>query len=193
MVDKLYLGIIVVLVLIIAYVTLQPDQTQEQANRDHAADVVRTLYEMQYESPSEVLKTDELYGIYRMTVRFTDFNGQQQTQEIFVTKDGQLLTDRFLITESYRTALDNQKKFVECMRDKNLRIIGQRNDTATVQQLDVLGTYAYKLFVPCEGANEQTCNALNITRYPVTYYNNSIYDNIYDRDFFSQLTECKQG
>ncbi|HLD39343.1 MAG TPA: hypothetical protein VJB05_03460 [archaeon] len=193
MVDKLYLGIIVVLVLIIAYVTLQPDQTQEQANRDHAADVVRTLYEMQYESPAEVLKTDELYGIYRMTVRFTDFNGQQQTQESFVTKDGQLLTDRFLITESYRTALDNQKKFIECMRDKNLRIIGQRNDTATIQQLDILGTYAYKLFVPCEGANEQTCAALNLTRYPVTYYNSSIYDNIYDRDFFSQLTECKLG
>ena len=128
-----------------------------------------------------------------MTLRFTDFNGQQQRQEIFVTKYGQLLTDRFLITESYRTALDNQKKFVECMRDKNLRIIGQRNDTATVQQLDVLGTYAYKLFVPCEGANEQTCAALNLTRYPVTYYNSSIYDNIYDRDFFSQLTECKQG
>ncbi len=191
MVDKVYAGIIVVLVLVIAYLVVQSNQVNvEQFNKQHVADAVRTLYELQYESPAEILKTDDVYGIYRMTVRFTDYTGQQQTQDVFVTKDGQLITDRFLITESYTAYLDNQKKFVECMLNKNLRVLGQRNDTGTLQQINVLGPYAYKVFVSCDGANEQTCASLGITRYPATVYNNTLYDNIYNIDFYTQLTGC---
>ena len=191
-IDKVYVGVIAVLVLIIAYLVVQSNQAvTDQANKQHAADAVKTLYELQYEKSAEILKIDDLYGIYRMTVRFTDYANQQQAQDVFVTKDGQLLTDRALIIETYRTFLDNDKKFIDCLNSKNVRIAGQTNDTATIQQLNLLGTYSYKLFVSCDGANEQTCNNLGITRYPTTVYNNTPYTNIFNTDFFSQLTGCQ--
>jgi len=79
---------------------------------------------------------------------------------------------------------------IECLSGANLRILGQSNDTATLQQFNVLGTYSYKLFVSCDAANEQSCRDLGVARYPTTIYNNTGYANIYAPAFFSQLTGC---
>jgi len=128
--------------------------------------------------------------VYKVVVRFADFSGQRVTQDVYITKDGKLLTDRFIVTDDYRAALQSQKSFIECLSSANLRILGQSNDTATLQQFNVLGTYSYKLFVSCDAANEQTCRDLGVTRYPTTIYNNTGYANIYAPAFFSQLTNC---
>jgi len=191
MVDKVYLGIIGVLVLIVIYLFAQSNQNlQDISGQQNAANAVKDIYDLQYETNSEVLSTVEMNGVYKVVVRFTDFSGQRVTQDVYITKDGKLLTDRFIVTADYRTALQNQKTFVECLADANLRIAGQSNDTATLQQFNVLGTYSYKLFVSCDAANEQSCRDLGVTRYPTTIYNSTGYANIYAPAFFSQLTGC---
>src|SRR3989338_4704629 len=131
MVDKVYLGVIAVLVIIVAYMVVQTNQSSaEQFNQASAGNTVKALYELQYESPAEVLGISEINGVYKVSVRFADFTGQQTTQDVFVTKDGKLMTDRFIVTDNYRSAITAQKTFVECLRDSGVRILGQSNDTA---------------------------------------------------------------
>ncbi|KHO48142.1 MAG: hypothetical protein QT00_C0001G0155 [archaeon GW2011_AR5] len=191
MVDKVYIGIIAVLVLIVIYLFAQSNQNlQDISGQQAAANAVKDIYDLQYETNSEVLSTVEMNGVYKVVVRFADFSGQRVTQDVYITKDGRLLTDRFIVTADYRTALQNQKTFIECLSGANLRILGQSNDTATLQQFNVLGTYSYKLFVSCDAANEQSCRDLGVARYPTTIYNNTGYANIYAPAFFSQLTGC---
>ena len=191
MVDKVYIGIIAVLVFIVIYLFAQSNQNlQDISGQQAAANAVKDIYDLQYETNSEVLSTVEMNGVYKVVVRFADFSGQRVTQDVYITKDGRLLTDRFIVTADYRTALQNQKTFIECLSGANLRILGQSNDTATLQQFNVLGTYSYKLFVSCDAANEQSCRDLGVARYPTTIYNNTGYANIYAPAFFSQLTGC---
>ncbi len=190
--DKVYLGIIVVLVLIVAYVGTQSGQYGlDVAEKASASAIVEELYELQYESDAEILSVSDQNGLYKVIVRFTDFAGQSATQDVFVTKDGELLTDRLIITENYKNALANQKSFAECLADTGLRILGKTDDTATLQQLDVLGTYAYKVFVSCDGPSEQACIDLGVQRYPTTVYNNTGFDNLYNPQFFAELTGCE--
>lgn len=194
MVDKVYLGIIVVLVLIIGYLFTQSNQNfQDVAGQQNAANVVKDIYDLQYETNSEILSTVEMNGVYKVVVRFNDFAGQKTTQDVFITKDGKLVTDRFIIADNYKTALQKQKTFIECLLNRNLRILGQANDTATLQQFNVLGTYSYKLFVSCDTPNEQACRDLGVTRYPTAVYNNTGYANIYGAEFFGNLTGCAIG
>ena len=190
--DKVYVGIIVVLVLVIVYVFVRPtpQANQNMISEQDAANTIRGIYELQYESPANITNVENLSGIYKVTVLFTDFNGNRTTQDIFITTDGKLITDRFIIADNYRIFLLNQKKFVECMRDRGLRILGKSNDTATLQQLQILGTYSYKLFVSCDGTSETACTNLGVTRYPTAVYNSTGYSNIYTADVFSQLTGC---
>ena len=191
MVDRVYVGIIVVLVLIIGYLFVQSNQNlQDVSGQQNAANTVKDIYDLQYETNAEILSTVEMNGVYKVVVKFTDFNGQKTTQDVFITKDGKLITDRFIVADNYRAALQKQKTFIECMLGKNLRILGQSNDTATLQQFQVLGTYAYKLFVSCNDTNEETCRNLGVTRYPTTVYNSTGYANIYNPEFFAQLTGC---
>ncbi len=191
MADKIYLGIILVLVVIVAYLFVQSNQNlQDMSGQQNAANTVKDIYDLQYETDSEILSSVETSGVYKVVIRFTDFSGQRTTQDVFITKDGKLITDRFVIADNYRSALRNQKSFIECLLGRNLRILGQSNDTATLQQFNVLGTYSYKLFVSCNDANEQACRDLGVTRYPTTIYNNTGYANIYPAAFFSQLAGC---
>ena len=191
MVEKVYVAIIAVLVVVIAYLFVQSNQNlSDLSGQQAAANTVKDIYDLQYETNSEVLSAVEMNGIYKAVVRFNDFSGQRVTQDVFITKDGKLITDRFIIADNYRTALQRQKSFVECLLERNLRILGQSNDTATLQQFNVLGTYSYKLFVSCNGADEQSCRDLGVDRYPTTVFNSTGYANIYAPQFFSQLTGC---
>lgn len=192
MVDKIYLGIIAVLVLIIAYLFVQSNQNiADLTGQQNAANTVKDIYDLQYETNSEILSTVETNGIYKVVIRFTDFNGQKTTQDVYITKDGKLIAERFIIADNYKELLEKQKEFIECLLDKGVRILGQTNDTATLQQFTVLGTYSYKLFVSCSDENEEACRNLGVTRYPTTVYNSTGYSNIYTPEFFAQLAGCR--
>lgn len=190
--DAVYIGVIVVLVAVVTYVLVQPSVTGFVANPGEKAiaDSIKSLYELQYESLAEVTNMTEQNGIYHFTVKFVDYTGKPAVQDVFVTKDGQLLTDRFLIIDNYKKSLDFQKRFVDCLNVKGVRILGQTADQATMQQLNILGTYSYKIFASCDGTNDQTCKNLGIRRYPTTVFNNTGYDNIYGADFYANLTGC---
>lgn len=189
--EKVYAGIIAVLVVVIAYLFLQSNQNLQDVSVERAAaNTVKDIYDLQYETNSEILSISEVNGVYRVVVRFNDFSGQRVTQDVFITKDGKLITDRFVVADNYRAALTAQKNFIECLAGRNLRILGQPNDTATLQQFNVLGTYSYKLFVSCAGASEQSCRDLGVDRYPTAVFNSTGYSNIYGPEFFSQLTGC---
>lgn len=186
-----YVAVIVVLVLAIGYLLVQSNQMSgEAASQQTVSDVVKNIYELRFESSAEILKVDQVNGLYKVVVRFTDQTGQPQTQDVYLTKDGKLLTTSLLLTDNYRLFLSAEKQLAECMVNSGLRIFGKTDDTATLQQLQALGDYSYKLFVPCDGTNEATCNGLGITRYPTAVYNNTGYSNIYTAQFFSQLTGC---
>ena len=188
--DKVYVGIIVVLILVIGYLVMQaPGMGSQQT----ASSTVKQIYDLQFETNSEVLAVNDTNGIYKMVVRFNDPTGKSTTQDIFVTKDGKLFTNTLVSSDTYLSFLNIERKFAECLQIKGVRILGQVNDTATLQQLQALGTYSYKVFVSCDGANEAQCQQIGIVKYPTTVYNNTAYTELYTPAFYSQLTNCTIG
>ncbi|HLD39274.1 MAG TPA: hypothetical protein VJB05_03105 [archaeon] len=188
--DKVYVGIIVVLILVIGYLVMQ---APIMGNQQTASSTIKQIYDLQFETNSEVLAVNDTNGIYKMVVRFNDPTGKSTTQDIFVTKDGKLFTNTLVSSDSYLSFLNTEKNFAECLQIKGVRILGQANDTATLQQIQALGTYAYKIFVSCDGTNEAACQQIGITKYPTTVYNNTAYTELYTPAFYSQLTNCTIG
>lgn len=186
--DKIYVGIIVVLILVIGYLLMQP--TPAIGNQQAASGVIKQIYDTQFETTSEVLNVNDTNGVYKMAVRFNDPTGKSTVQDVYVTKDGKLFTNTLVNSESYLSFLNIEKNFAECLQTKGVRILGQTNDTATLQQLQALGNYAYKVYVSCDGANEAQCKQIGVTKYPTTVYNSTAYTELYTAAFYVQLTNC---
>jgi hypothetical protein len=183
--------IIAVLVIIAAYAVIVTFMFFQPAGATSAAAAVKEIYELQYESPAEILSVNETSGMFDVKVKFRDYSGNETTNDVFVTRDGRLIADRLIISETYKRMLAAQKNFSECLFNKGLRILGQADDAATLQQLDVLGVYAYKVFVSCDGTNDVSCKNLGVLKYPTTVYNNTGYDSFYSAQFLADMTGCQ--
>ncbi len=110
--------------------------------------------------------------------------------EAYVTKDGNLIVNNPVNVTAYMEQLRRVKTFDECLAGKKLAVAGQTTDANTVQQLRVLGNFAYKFYVDCSGANLQMCQQAGIKEIPVTVFDNSSYTGVQPLSFFENLTGC---
>lgn len=189
-----YIGIIIILLIAVAVLGMQNTGIftgQATGKQDAAVKAVENIYSLITENPVEVLKVEEQSGLYRIVMRTTLPNGQQNVAEAFVTKDGSMILTNPLNTTAYADQLTKEKAFAECVASKRLVVAGQATDSNTIQQLRLLGNFAYKFYVDCSGANLQVCQQANITQIPLVVYNNASYPGVQARSFFEDLTGCR--
>lgn len=183
-----YIVVIVVLVAAIAFFFLQ--DTLITGSQNQAVGMVTDVYGLITESDVEVLSVEEMSGMYKVLLRLKGPQGDI-LQEVYVSQDGSLITENIIITEDYKTSLENQKAFMGCLQEKQVLIFGQSNEPNTIQQLQVLGNFAYKIYVDCLGAQLEACQQLGIEAIPSIVYEGKIYQGAKNVDWFESLTGCE--
>jgi hypothetical protein len=158
----------------------------------NAMDKVVKVYELLSEGKVEVMKTTEESGLYRVVLRVTTANGDS-LQEVYVSKDGSIITDKVIRTDDYQVRLEKEKAFADCLKEKKLLVFGQSNEQNTVNQLMILGNYGYKVYVDCTGANLQACQQLGITQIPTIALESKVYTGVHDLAWFEQTTGCNMS
>lgn len=190
--DKLYIGVIVVLAVVVALLVLQSQKAQPSEIQN-----VKEIYKILTERDPEILSVSDESGLYRVAVRLTDATGRSVVQDVFLTKDGILFTDQPLVKVSdYISALNRQKNFSACIASKNLVLLGQGDNILIFQRL--LGLFAARNYLDCTATqqNLEQCQQLGQQAglegipAPAVLYNNSIYPGFRDINFVSSLTGC---
>ena len=138
----------------------------------------------------EILSVKEESGIYRILIKTTDAKGAINAQEVFITKDGKLITDKFLPAADYKTSLQNDKDFLDCLYGKGVRVLGLSDNNYTLMQLNALGNFWYKIYIDCAGNNLQACQQLGVKNIPSVLYNQTIYEGAKSLNWFENVTGC---
>lgn len=158
-----------------------------------ASSKVKSLYELANPGVKiEVVKLDDVSGTYKVLFKATDVAGSVNYREAYMTKDGKLLTESVILVDQSITQLTEIRNFVDCLADKNVKIAGISNQTATLLQFNVLGgSYATKLYLSCDGDMAQQCVDAGITQVPAVIYQGKGYAGAQPIQFFENLTSCK--
>jgi len=152
---------------------------------------IKTLYELANPGTNvEVLTLTEESGLYKALIKVIGTTGTNYA-EIYVTKDGKLLTQNVIFVEQSIEQIKRLKDFVDCLNSKGLKIYGISNQTATLLQLNVLGIYSTKLYVPCDGDLVQNCIAANVTQVPSVVFAGRIDPGVKTIEWFESITGCK--
>lgn len=159
---------------------------------------VKELYELANPGTKvEIVSVKEVSGMYKIFLKATNVQGVNY-RELYVTKDGKLLTESVILVEESINQIKVMRDFVDCLSDKGVRIYGVLNSTqspqgaiATSWQLNLLGRYSAKLYVSCDGNLAANCLNANVTQVPSVVFNGSVYPGIKTVDWFGSLTGCK--
>jgi len=152
---------------------------------------IKSLYELANPGTSvEVLTLTEESGLYKALVRATGAGGVNYG-EVYVTKDGKLLTQNVIFVEQSIEQISKLKDFVDCLDEKGVKIYGISNHTATLLQLNVFGVYSTKIYVLCDGDLVQNCLAANVTQVPSITFAGRVEPGIKSLQWFEQVTGCK--
>jgi hypothetical protein len=187
--DLFYIAIIVILAVGLSLYVLADFMPFASGE---AVDKVVKVYQLLSEGKVEPMKVTEDGGLYRVVLRITTANGDN-LQEVYVSKDGSIITDKILRTEDYQAKLEREKGFADCLKSKQLLVFGQSNEQNTLTQLTTLGNFGYKVFVDCTGANLQVCQQLGIQQIPLILYENKTYTGVHDLSWFEQTTGCSMA
>lgn len=159
---------------------------------------VKNLYELANPGTTvEIISMTEESGLYKAVAKVTGSSGTTYT-EVYVTKDGNLLTQNVILVGQSIQQIKKLKDFVDCLNGKNLRIFGVLNQTenpqgatATLWQLNILGIYSTQLYISCDGSLVTNCLNYNINQVPSIVVNNTLYSGVKTLEWFEQVTGCK--
>jgi len=167
-------------------------------SKNTVANKVKTLYELANPGTEiSVESISDVSGIYKILLKAVGPTGVNY-REVYVTKDGKLLTEGVIYVENSTKSIKSFKDFVDCLYDKGVRIYGVLNRTelptgavATYLQLNLLGRYSGKLFVDCDGAGISNCLNANVTRVPSVVYDGRVYPGVKSTSYLENITGCK--
>jgi len=152
---------------------------------------IKNLYELANPGTTvEILTLTEESGLYKAVLRASGVGGTNYA-EVYVSKDGKLLTQNVILVEQSIEQIKKLKDFADCLDGKGVKIYGISNHTATLLQFNILGIYSAKLYVSCDGALVQNCISANVTQVPSVVFGGRIEPGVKTVEWFEQATGCK--
>lgn len=187
----IYIGVILVLAVILAFMSLQT--TLFTGPQQKVLEDIEGVYKLLTESDVEVLSANDEGYLYKMLLRMKLAEGDV-LREVYATKDGKFFSEAANVIEvsTFMEMLEKERDFSECLRTKGLLVFGQRSEPNTVQQLLVIGNFANRIYVDCVGANLQACQQLGIQEIPSVVYQDNIYTGVKPLEWLENLTGCKK-
>ncbi|MBI2542789.1 MAG: hypothetical protein HYW24_01235 [Candidatus Aenigmarchaeota archaeon] len=185
-------AVVVIAVIVFAIGLLKPNLSGLFAGGQDVSSKVEKLYELVNPGVDvSTVKVDEVSGMYKVLLKAVDASGTATYREVYVTKDGELMTESMVIVAQSTDVLTRTNKFVDCLESKGVKIFGVANHTGTLLQFNVLGgNYATKLYGSCDGQFTQQCIDAGITEVPTTIYEGKGYAGAQSIEFFQKLTGC---
>ena len=181
----LLVGICIVLVLALIflgvyYFSIMPNTV---------SDKVKNLYQLGNPGTTvDIVSINDDSGLYRILMKTTSSAGTNYI-EAYATKDGKLLTQNVIQIDDAIRQIGVMRNFVTCLKGKGVEIFGLNNQTATLLQLNALGTYSTSLYVSCDGRESQ-CASAGVQQVPSVVYNNTAYAGVQTAQWFASLTGC---
>lgn len=159
--------------------------------KSEVSNKLKNLYELANPGTKiEVLTLTEQSGLYKGLLKATGTTGTNYI-EVYVTKDGKLLTQNVIFVEQSIEQIRRLKNFVDCLGSKNVKIFGLSNDTVTLLQLNILGVYSTKLFVPCDGEMISNCISAKVEKVPSVVFAGRVEPGVKSIEWFEAATGCK--
>ncbi|MEM5804993.1 MAG: hypothetical protein QW156_02785 [Candidatus Aenigmatarchaeota archaeon] len=195
---KARIGIIIVSTFLLVFIILMGAKvipfytlTYPTLSIEEIKQKVKNLYELANPGVTvEIASVTEESGLYKIILKAIDMGGINY-REVFVTKDGKLLTEGVVLVEESIKQITRLKDFVDCLNEKGVKIYGLNNNTATLLQLNLLGRYSLKLYVSCDGDLVQNCIQANVSQVPSVVHNNKVEPGVKSIDWFEKISGCK--
>jgi len=170
--------------------TIQPPSVIGPS-KDAVAANVKSLYELVYPGVDiSVLATTEQNGMYKVVLKAVGSSGTTYP-EVYVTKDGRLLTENMILVDESISQMRKTRAFVDCLDSKGVRIAVVANQTSTLLPVtNVLGVYGQKLLFDC-GTNLDACISANVTQVPSVVIGQYIIPGMQTTDWFARVTGCE--
>ncbi len=178
--------VLAVIVAVLLYNSYMPTDTGK------AVSTVQDVFGLLTDSNAEVLSVkEEAPGLFKVVVKTGGTGASVNAQEIYVTADGSLITTNIVRVDEYKKNLEADKNFAQCLFNKGVRVLGLGNESSSVLQAQLLGTFGSRVFVDCTG-NIQACQQLGVQQFPTTVYENNGYPGVQSAQAFTQLTGCQR-
>lgn len=120
-------------------------------------DLVSTL-ERQSGQNLELVNVKKENGLYRVQVK----DSQDQLSTYYMTENGKMAATQMVDLPQLNAVLDAEKKFTQCMTDKNVKLYGNQSQRATLLQIQVMNQVSdvstYYSDVNREGVLEEALN-----------------------------------
>lgn len=159
--------------------------------KSEVSNKLKNLYELANPGTTiEVVALSEQSGLYKALLKATGVTGTSYI-EVYVTKDGKLLTQNVIFVEQSIEQIKKLRDFVDCLQGKGVKIFGLSNDTLTLLQLNILGVYSTKLFVPCDGEMISNCISAKVERVPSVVFAGRVEPGVKNIQWFEAATGCK--
>ena len=188
--EMVYIGVILVLVVILAFMLLQ--NTIIAGSQKQVLDSVENVYETLTESDVEVLSVKDEGYVYRVLLRLK-LTGGDVIEEIYATKDGRFFSEAGNVVEvsSFMERLSKERDFADCLKARGFIVFGLKSQPETLQQRLVIGNFVNKVYVDCVGANLEACVQLGIQEVPTIVYDRMNYTGVKTREWVESLTGCE--
>ena len=181
---KAAIFILAIIVVVLFYNFYAPSGT------GNAVKSVEDVFSLLTDGKAEILAAkEEAFGLVKVTVKTGTTGSNINAQEVYVTLDGSMITTSVVKVDDYKRSLEADKAFAQCLFDSGIRVFGLLNESASVLQTQILGTFGSRVFVDCSG-NVEACLQLGVGQFPTTIYNGSGYPGIRPLQAFTQLTGC---
>lgn len=160
-------------------------------SKDAVAANAKSLYELVYPGVDiSVLTATEQNGMYKVVLKAVSSSGTTYP-EVYVTKDGKLLTENMVLVDESISQMRKMRVFVDCLDSKGVRIAVVANQTSTLLPVtNVLGVYGQKLLFDC-GTNLDACISANVTQVPSVVIGQYIIPGMQTTDWFARVTGCE--
>lgn len=152
-----------------------------------AAEIVTTLYSETAGAPVEAFQVRDEGAFYRVTLAP---RGTQQFQDVLLTRDGLRVAGQVVVVEDERRKLAEDRRFVDCLLEHKVTLLGAAGTPQTEEQLRILGRSGHRMLVRCE-LEPENCQRLGARSLPAILADGKAHDGLHTRAWLETLTGCK--
>jgi hypothetical protein len=156
-------------------------------DHDQIAKLIEEMYGLASGERVEVVNVIDEQHVYRVTAKLP---GDRLTT-VIITRDGRYLAEAYVDVAERRQQLMQNKKMVDCLAEKNVRIFVNGDDPRSSEQLAVLGASARAIAIDC-AASPENCARLGIKTFPAIVVSGDQPEaGLKPRAWFETRTGCK--
>ncbi|MFB6075690.1 MAG: hypothetical protein ABEK17_00960 [Candidatus Aenigmatarchaeota archaeon] len=162
--SELLKGIVVGLIMGLTVFLIYNFALTGNISKEEAGEKLKEIYTLSNPNQNiQISSVTEEHGLYKVIVK-----SDNRLHEVYTTKNGEVFIRNPSQIDKLHSRLRETQDFIDCLEEKDVRLYGIVNQTATQAQIQILGgtTFASQLYTSCGGQNVERCTEQGIERVP---------------------------